>query len=217
MAAEQLWGLPVERLTLYHLRSNTPFSCEARGRSQLDDARRLVLEVAENIAAQNFPATENQYCPCDFAEHCPLYRHKYTKTLPESAGQDLLPGIAAADAVERYASIQKQIKELQQELDEVKQAIISFCQTQGLNRVYGSEHAITYKLVERTGFSEEEVRSLLEPMGLWNRVSGLDQTRLKQLITDEGTADDLKRKLQALRQVVSSSPQLWVKRLTEEE
>ena len=217
IAAEQMWDIPVERLAFYHFRSNTPFICGARDKAQLDDARRLVLEVAKNIAGQNFPATENAYCPCDFPEHCPYYRQKYTETLPEPARQDLLPGIAAADAVEHYASIQKQIKELQLEFDEVKQAIISFCQTQGLNRVYGSEHAVTYKLVERTGFSEEEVRALLEPLSLWDKVSSLDQSRLKQLIADEGMAKDIKAKLQALRQVISGSPQLWIKRLAEEE
>jgi hypothetical protein len=71
--------------------------------------------------------------------------------------------------------------------------------------------------VEKTGFSEDEVRALLEPEGLWERVLSLDQSRLKQLITDEAVAEEVKRKLEALRQVVSSYPQLWVRRLVEEE
>ncbi len=214
LAAEQTWRLPVERLTLYHLRSNTPCSCQPRDKEQVNEARRLVLEVAENIAERRFPATENQYCPCDFPEHCPYYRQKVT---PEPKETDILRGMAVDEAVEKYVSLQGQIRELQLKFEEIKQVIIDFCQAEGLNRVYGREHAITYKLVERTGFSEDEVRALLEPEGLWNRVLSLDQSNLNQLITDEEVAKDIKDKLEALRQVVSSSPRLWVRRLIEEE
>jgi len=136
---------------------------------------------------------------------------------PESARQGVLPGLVVADAVEQYVSLQEQIKELQLKFNELKQTIISFCQTEGLNRVYGGEHAITYKLMEKTGFSEDEVRALLEPEGLWDRVLSLDQSRLKQLLSDEGMAKDIRNKLETLRQVISTYPQLWVKKLKEEE
>jgi len=214
LAAEQTWQLPVERLTLYHLRSNTPCSCIPRSEAQLEEARRLVLEVAENIVAGKFPAIENQYCPCDFAEHCPYYRQQL---VPELKEPDILRGMAVGEAVEQYVSLQSQIKELQLQLEDIRQMIINSCQAEGLNRVYGREHAITYKLVEKMGFSEDEVRALLEPEGLWNKVISLDQAKLKEIITDEAVAGDIRHKLEALRQVISTYPQLWVRRLIEEE
>jgi len=217
LAAEQMWQLPVERLTLYHFRSNTPFSCAARNEARLEEARHLVLTVAENIAGQRFPASENQYCPCDFAEHCPYYRHQYMIPKPELAEQGVLPGLAVAEAVDHYASLQAQIKELQSQLEEIKQMIIDFCQAEGLNRVYGTGHAITYKTVEKIGFSQDEVRALLEPEGLWHRVLSFDQSRLEQLVTDDKVAKDIKNKLEALRQIISTSPRLWVRRLIKEE
>ena len=217
LAAEQIWRLPVERLTLYHLRSNTPCSCPPRQEAQLEQARQLVLEVAANIASERFPATENNFCPCDFPEHCPYYRHQYLKTAAEPARQGVLPGIAAADAVEHYASLQKQIKELKIQLDETKQQIIEFCQNEGLNRVYGSEHDITCYIAERTGFNEDEVRELLEPLGLWQRVLSLDQTQMKQLLTDAGIAADIRNRLKAMERVIATFPQLRVKRHAGEE
>ncbi|MBA7669467.1 hypothetical protein ES703_77597 [subsurface metagenome] len=84
-------------------------------------------------------------------------------------------------------------------------------------RVYGREHAITYKLVEKAGFGEDEVRGLLEAEGLWHQVLSLDQAKLKQLIADEAVAMDIRNKLEALKQVISTYPRLSVRRLIEEE
>ena len=53
--------------------------------------------------------------------------------------------------------------------------------------------------------------------GLWQRVLSLDQSRLKQLITDEAVAENIRHKVEALRRVVSSSPRLWVRKRIEEE
>jgi putative RecB family exonuclease len=215
LAAEQTWQLPVEQLTLYHLRSNTPCSCPPREPARLDEARRLILEVADNVASERFPATENEYCPCDFPEHCPYYRHLYMEPAP--ARQDLLPGIAAAEAVERYAFLQAQIKELETQLEEARQVISDFCQAEGLNRIYGDEHEITYKLIERTGYDEDEVRVLLEPTGLWEKVLGLDQSRLRQLLTDKEISRQIKEKLESLKRITGTHSQLRVKKRVEEE
>jgi len=215
LAAEETWQLPVERLTLYHLRSNTPCSCTPRGEAELKEARELVLEVASNIAEGSFPATENEGCPCDFAEHCPYYKHLYLET--EAAKTDILRGLTVEEAVEQHVSLQRQIKELELKLSEIKEMIIAFCQAEGLNRVYGTEHALTYKMVERTGFDEEKVRALLEPEGLWGQVLEFSPSRLRELITDETIAKEIRQKLEDLRGVISSSPQLWARKLTKEE
>ena len=215
LAAEETWQLPVEKLTLYHLRSNTPCTCPPREPSRLNEARRLILDVAENIAQENFPATENRFCPCDFPEYCPYYRHLYMDVQP--ARQDQLPGIAVTEAVERYAALQTQIKELEIQLAEAKQVISDFCEAEGLNRIYGDEHEVTYKIIERTGFSEDEVKLLLEPEGLWEKVLGFDPSRLKEMSKDEEIPDDIKRKLESLRRITSSYQQLRVKKRAAEE
>jgi putative RecB family exonuclease len=217
LAVQEIWQLPVERLTLYHLRSNTPCSCGPRAASQLDAARQMVLTVAESIAREEFPAVENQYCPCDFAEHCPYYRQQYMEARPELARQGVLPGLVAADAVEEYVALQSQIKELKSRLEELRQVIVDFCQAEGLNRVFGQEHAVTCKMMEKAGFDEDAVRALLEPVGLWPQVTSFDPERLKRLLDDEGVAKEIRDKIRALEQVLATFPRLSVRRLAKEE
>ncbi len=214
IAAEKTWGLPVERLTLYHLRSNTPCSCGPRMPHQLDAAKKIVLEVAEGIAKEEFPATEHEYCPCDFPEHCPYYKHQYMKpeALPSGRGDE----ISLEDMVELYASIQEQSREIGVRIEELRQAIVTFCESQGLKRVSGRDHAVTYGLVERSDYKADEVRSALEPAGLWEAVTSLDTAKLNQLLKSDKIPSDLKSRLLSLREVVSHSHRLWVRRLGEE-
>jgi putative RecB family exonuclease len=214
LAVEQSWFLPVEKLTLYHFRSNTPVSCPPRRPERIEEAKKVVLEVAEGIQAGNFPATESAYCPCDFPEYCPYYQHKFA---PERGETDVIDEAAVPQSVERYVALQKEIKGLELELKELKEMITAYCQEQGLKRVYGKSHALTYGVRETANYSEPEVKALLEPAGLWPRVLGFDQYKLRELIKDETVADELRRKLAELKQVVSSNPQLWVRRLVPEE
>jgi len=63
------------------------------------------------------------------------------------------------------------------------------------------------------GLEQDEVRALLDGTVLLDRVLSVDQTKLKELVTDEEVALEIRNKLQALQQVVSSYPQLWVKKI----
>ena len=59
LAAQRLWQLPVEKLTLYHMRSNTPCSCEPRDEKQLEELPRLFsrLNISCVLAAGDFSST----------------------------------------------------------------------------------------------------------------------------------------------------------------
>jgi hypothetical protein len=114
-------------------------------------------------------------------------------------------------------ALQSQIKELESQLEELRKVIIDFCRAEGISRVFGQDHAITYKMTEKTGFNEDEVRALLEPVGLWPQLLGLDPTRLKQFLDDEGVAEDIRDRIKALKQVMATFPRLSVRKLAKEE
>jgi len=217
LAAEKLWLLPVERLTLYHLRSNTPCSCEARDKAQLDEARRTVVTVADNIAKGNFNPTENSFCPCDFPEHCPYHKQKYVQPEIKVGETATSAGIAVPEAIERCVSVQSRIKELELELDEIKAQLVDFCESQNLNRLYSPKYTLTFRRIERLGFSEDEVRALLEPLGLWTKVLGYNEAMVKQLIESSELTAGIRRELEKLKKIKSAYPQFWVKKITEEE
>ncbi len=219
LAVEAIWKQPVKKLTLYHLRSNTPCICDARQPERIKEARQIILDVADGITRQIFPATENQWCAfCDFPEHCPYQKHKYPPVEPvKPEVRKILQGKEANEIVEQYAALQAQKKAIEDQLDTVKQMICDYCEAGGYNRLYGGNHTVTYKIVERTGFSEDKVKALLEPAGLWPRVLKFDPAIVKTLLEVDYLNAELKSKLESLKQVTSSFPQLSVKKLKGEE
>ena len=217
MAAEQTWGLPVEKLTLYHLRTNTPCVTRPREKHQIDEVKRLVLDTAVKIQGEEFPATENDFCPCDFPQYCPYHRHQYITAEPIKEQQGILPGLDAAEAANRYVEIQAKIKDLEAELNQVKQSIVNYCRDQGLNRVFGDTCQITYRNVEKTAYDEAGIKEVLQPAGLWQQVLSFDQSLLKKLVSDGAISEELQHKIESLKHTTSSYPQLWVKKNTREE
>jgi len=211
LACEQMWNIPIDQLALYHLRSNTSVSCGPRNREQLDAASHLVVSVAEDIAARRFPALENQYCPCDFPEYCPYYKHKYAEPISNDRQPEQVRNIAIADVIGRYVTIQDDQRKLERELNELKNLIIQYCEAEEINRIFGRQHAITYKVIDRTGYDEDKVRAVLEPAKLWDRVLKFDSSMVKALVESTDVPAEIKKKIASLLEVVSSYPRLWVK------
>ncbi len=217
VAAEMLWGLPVDKLTLYHLRSNTPCTCPARDKVQIEEARYTVVSVAESIARGLFEPAENAYCPCDFPEFCPYHKAECNPPKAKVGETATGKGLAVPEAIDRYVEIQSRIKELELELEEIKAQLIAFCAGEGLARLYSPNYQLTVRKIERLGFSEDEVRTLLEPIGLWSKVLGYNETLVKQFLEGSEITAPIRRELEKLRKVKSSYPQIYVKKVREEE
>jgi RecB family exonuclease len=77
IAVEKALGIPVGKLTIYHLPSQTQVSVDAHTKKRIEDLKLKVLEASELIEKGEFAPKKGRFCPCDFAEHCPYYMHLY--------------------------------------------------------------------------------------------------------------------------------------------
>ncbi len=84
LGAEGSWLLPVEKLSLYHLRTNSAVQCQPRAKGELEETKATVVEVAEGIEKKGFSPKLNHQCPCDYAESCPLYQQVKGSTASDS-------------------------------------------------------------------------------------------------------------------------------------
>jgi hypothetical protein len=127
-----------------------------------------------------------------------------------------LKTVDIGEIIERYVGLQDAQKMIEKQLDELKQLLIQYCQAEGINRVFGTDHAITYKIIERTGYPEEKVRPILEPAGLWDRVLKFDSSAVRELLRSKEVPEKIRRKIGDLSEVISTYPRLWVKALRDD-
>jgi len=210
LAVEESIGLEVGKLTLYHLPSQTPVSVEARNREKIDSLKSKILEVSELIANGEFEAKEGRFCPCDFPEHCPYYRHKYVKDKEEVKEEGK---VDIQQTIEEYSTLKDKEKELSVRIQALAEKIHAYCEEKNLSRIFGDGHAITRIKTERKGFDEVKVKELLKPKGLWEKVISYDDSLIKELMDSDEIDEQLKAEIRKLEEVKKTYHQLRIKEL----
>ena len=199
MAMEEAFGLEVEKLTLYHLRSQTPFSIGPHSREQIELMRRHIVEVAEGIQNQEFEPKRGNYCPCEFPQFCPYYRHQYMSE--EEKKIEAFPDIKIELVVDEYGELKAKYKELDLKEKELKEVLVKYFEEKGIKEVHSGSHRIFQVITKKDEYDEDEARKILEPEGLWERVVSLNGKQLGQLLKDPHLPLDVKKRLDAIRSV----------------
>lgn len=211
IAAEKTWEILPEKLTIYHLRFNTPLSTQ-RKPEQIKEATKKILKVSNDIEKGKFEPKENSFCPCDFPQYCPIFAHKYEI---EKTPQMILGETDIPKAIKDYVQTKEKIKKLNAKANEIGDNIMRYCEDQGFSRVYGEEYSVTVSKVEKKGYEEDEVKKLLEDENLWQNVLSFDSKKVKNLFEDPNMSYELRKEIKSLEKVISAYNQLRYSKLKE--
>jgi putative RecB family exonuclease len=193
MAFEELYGKRVERLTLYHLRSNMDFSVGRRPKEMIDALRDKIIRVAESIEAENFEPKKSNLCKyCDYQHLCPYFMDLYAEKTEEKMGIE--------EMVEEYARLSDEVSRLKKRREELAEILKSYAEERGLRAIFGRTSAITVSVYDRISY-EEGAREILESAGLWNMVSSLDSKKLRNLLDSDIISPELKADIEKYRKV----------------
>ncbi len=203
MAMEEAFGLEVERLTLYHLRSQTPFSIGPHSREQIEVMRRHIVEVAEAIQKQEFEPKRGNYCPCEFPQFCPYYRHQYMTE--EEKKIEAFPDMKIEQVVEEYRELKAKYKELDVKEKELKEILGKYFEDKGVREVCSGNQRIYQLIIKKDEYDDDKVRKILESEGLWERVVSLNGKMLSELLKDPRMPVDVKKRLDSIKTVKETS------------
>ncbi len=214
MACEELLGLKVERLTLYHLPSQTPITSEPHSATQVKALRERVVRVAgdikentaklERAAIKHFPTvfekntalgkpssnmSAEQICHwCDFKPEA-----------PESPA--LKDDAKLAKLVDRYGKAHDEMKELEEKADALKAEIVAVLKERGYVKAFGSRYEAVMRSDERWEFGPENKPKVLDAIksaGYWDRIVGPMAPKVQELLKDASLPLDLRDRLQKL-------------------
>jgi len=201
LAAQEVWGIEPERLTLYFLLPGERMST-TRAPEDATELRRRIATVAERIDGGRFEPRENPLCNwCDFQHICPLFRHQHER--------DAAPRMA--EIVDEWIALKREDRARWRRLEELAATIKAYAEEHGFRRLYGTDGAI--KVVERveTAPRPEAVREVLEPLGLYESILMVDPQALHRLIETRVLPPDVEDALLSSREEVRTTKALYLK------
>jgi RecB family exonuclease len=212
IAVEDSIGMDVAKLTLYHLPSQTPVSVDSRDKNKMEKLKRKIHEVSENIAKGNFEAKRGRFCPCDFPEHCPFYKHLYIKEDEVLSKKR----VNIQQTIEEFSELKEKERELKKKIKDLAEDIHVYCEENDLARIFSDAHSVSRIKTERKGFDETKLKEILEPLGLWEKVLTFDDSLTSALLSDDSIEEQLKAEIRRLEEVKKTYYQLRVKEIDEE-
>ncbi|MDH4219299.1 MAG: PD-(D/E)XK nuclease family protein [Candidatus Aminicenantes bacterium] len=162
-----------------------------RTKIQLDELRKEVLDQIKEIeVVQDFPANVSWLCDwCLYRPICPMWSH--SAGLERKPENEYLndPGLKLVDEYVRIkGELDEHRREADEKLEKLKEAMIAFCQKEGIQVVFGSENKITmkeYESIKLPGKGTEEREKLihiLEKIGRLDEVSDLNVYALAKIL-----------------------------------
>lgn len=205
LAAKEVWGIEPERLTLYYLLPGQRMTT-GRTAADVDELRRRIAVVAERIAAGKFEPRQNPLCDwCEYQALCPLFRHQHEKERGD-------PTPRMTEIVDEWIALKRQTRATYRRFDELVPLINAFADEHGYRRLFGSDGAAIDRRPQHvTAPIEEQVRAILEPLGLWEQILSVDPAKLNALIESRSLAPDVEDRLLASREEVRTQHALYLK------
>ena len=178
-----------------------------RTEEELNELKRNTIDLIKKIeATRDFLPNESILCGwCYYKDICPLFKHQYmVGNLPankylKDSGVKLVNEFAKLN--DKKKSYQVKIKEIDEELEEIKEAVIKYAGNIGVEVVIGSDHQLKIGSSEKInvpGKGTKERESLIKLLSQLNRlkeVSTFDAAELKRVIKEERWDADILEKI----------------------
>jgi RecB family exonuclease len=205
LAAREVWGIEPERLTLHYLLPGQRMTT-VRTPADVEDLRSRITIVAERVEAGKFEPRQNPLCDwCEYQALCPLFRHLHEKEQGD-------PAPRMTEIVDEWIALKRQVRSAYRRFDELVPMIDAFAEEHGYRRLFGSDGAAIDRRPQHvTAPIAEQVREILEPLGLWESVLSIDPAKLNALIESRSLPPEIEDRLLASREEVRTQHALYLR------
>ena len=160
----------------------------------LQKIKRDTIQIIDQVEqAKDFPPRENAICPwCDYRDICPLMKHE--KKLESLPVHEYL-NEQGVNLVNRYAEISQKknemVKEMDEELEKLKNAIISYSKKEGIEVIHGSDYKLRVKFKESFKFPLKDdprrgdLEKLILSANLWMEFSDVNLHTLSDVLQNQ--------------------------------
>ncbi len=213
MAIQQLWPDTEEIELVWHYLIFDQEIHSRRTPEELADLRKETIALIQEIeSTTDFPTVKSGLCNwCEHQAICPQFKHLYeTQALPPNE----YLGEAGVKLGERLVFLQAEEEKLKKELAKVKEALVDYSKTKGLETVFTKNHKVLIKFYGNMKFpgrkdlGREQLEQAVRAAGKWDEVSSLDVFTLAKVIEKKGWDEDL---IETLKKFGTPDQTPWIK------
>jgi putative RecB family exonuclease len=200
IAVERMWPDVKDIDLVWHY---LQFDTELRSRRPPGELKSLkgdIMELIRTIEAdKDFRPKESALCDwCAYPEYCPAKKH-VTLTAKLPLNEYLKePGV---NLVNKFTELHRQKAELDEEMGQIKEALIHYARENGVEVVRGSDHRVLVRFYKGLSFptkdhpDREALEEAVKAAGLWGRVAVMSPVSLAKLIERGELEPDLAERL----------------------
>lgn len=169
------------KLSLYFLRHGEKLSSHP-SQELIEKTKKQILATIneiENRLKENkpFEPIPGPLCNwCGYRPMCPAWKHLYRKQ------KEILPQEEVDGQIKEYFALKKTEKKNEKRLGEIQTVIKDYMAREGVTRVFSDEGTITKKTIQRYAYDYEKIKAILSPLGKWEEILKVDDTKLKQIL-----------------------------------
>jgi len=164
-----------------------------------EDVMQLIKKIETATKEDDFPTNVTGLCNyCGFKSQCPSFKHKLeiesveeVKKFKEDEGVKF---------VDKFSEIKTKLKELENEEDELKNNLITFAKSKGIDVVYGSNMKCSVNEIDKIVLPEDSkdkdaLINLIKQKGLWEEFSMICYPKLNSKILKGDVDKKIKNKV----------------------
>jgi len=209
IGVQALWPDAKEVRLVWHY---VAFNIEMRSKRTPEALDALRLEIAGLIdrieTEQEFAPCESALCDwCPYWDLCPAKKHLLkVEGLPKERWKDE-PGVVIVDAYAKQwrkkRELDAEVKAVEGELEEIREAAINFAEREGVQVIAGSDVKLRVTGKERVvspakGSEERDaLERELRAAGVWDEVATLDPSALERAVAEGRWAGDVIDRIKA--------------------
>lgn len=187
------------KLSLYFLKHGEKLSTvsneETTGKAK-SHVLKTIFDIEEKLRKNSvFEPMPGPLCDwCGYKPMCPAWRHLY------SDKQQVISNKADIDKIiKEYFEIKIANQRNDKRLAELQGQIKDFMEKEDLTRVFGDDGYISKNIQQRYEYDWEKIKAILSPIGKWEEVLKVDETKLKRVLS--GVPENIREEINSLRQV----------------
>lgn len=165
--------------------------------------RILIKKIEQATKENDFPTNVTGLCNyCGFKSQCPSFKHQLEIAAVEGARK--FKEDDGVKFVDRFSEIKIKLKELEHEEDKLKEDLIAFAKSKGIDIIYGSNMKCSVKEFDKVVLPEDSEEknaliNLIKQKGLWEEFSMICYPKLNSKMLKDEIDEEIKKMVDVVK------------------